>query len=1101
MLQTALLSAAAIFAAAAVPPRPSALPEVVVQAGRSSNWEANGAMAFTPDGALLVVGGKEVRLYEVATGLLVRSITLTRGPQQGEFDRYTGTILANLVAISADAKLIAAGVNNDTGGAKEVVVWEAATGRLLKRHPLDYDGLFFTRDGRLLVQDFRKQKDGRELPTPIAIDPLTGKEKGAAGPLFEEHAVAHDPEGRLWVRNETSAVRFDPRTKARGPALVLGRFDLLAFSADFTRAAIADSSGGKLRIVDVATGATLREVVSPPGEPRALSFAEGGARVVLHGDRPDEPAGHRGGLFSWSAATGEAAPPIELGRIGFAYHSRFAPGGRVLAVNHSEQLRFFDAITGRRIGAEVTSIEEPNQLTVSPDGNRILLASRGDRTPSSVKLWDLAAGKLQRRLPWGNASYSPDGDSALVLKYPVTVVDAKSFAVRRTFEAGKTDVAAVAWAPDGKRFALTVELTTEVYDAATNRLVGKVPGFRASYAAGGGKLATIDPNLNHALVFDAATLAKVAECEAPALQSSAAVALSPDGALLALAGAEKHIRTAPGVLRLFDAKTCAEKARLPVGVHQVSAVVFSDDGKRLASAGLDVQVWDAKTGRELVKLHARAPALFALFRPHHPDQLITAGEDGAVTIWDLAKKQRLAELYAFGESDYVALLADNRYSASRGALPKLAFRVGLRAFPFAQFDLRFNRPDAVLEALGAASPAQLAAARASVQKRLKRSGFTEAQLTGDLDLPEVFAEPPPPGTNERTLPMLVRAKDGNSDLDRLIVTVNDVPIGDGKGVPLRDRKARQVEEKVSIPLSRGLNRIQISALNARGAESLRRSFETTLEAPTAKPDLYLIAVGVSQYKDADKSLRYAAKDAADLAAFFETKRAAFGKVTVVRLLDGEATRDKIAAARAVLQQSTVDDEAVVFFAGHGLRDEKLDYYFATHDVDFASPSARGLPYEDLEALLDGIGARKKLLLIDTCNSGELDKDEATLVAASETKTSDGLVKSRGIKVVQAKTTALGLEGSTGALEDLFADLRRGSGVVAIASAGGAEFALESDAWHNGVFTYALLSTMAGGKARVSEVRDAVIEKVTALTAGKQRPTVRRENLSDDFSIY
>ena len=94
-------------------------------------------------------------------------------------------------------------------------------------------------------------------------------------------------------------------------------------------------------------------------------------------------------------------------------------------------------------------------------------------------------------------------------------------------------------------------------------------------------------------------------------------------------------------------------------------------------------------------------------------------------------------------------------------------------------------------------------------------------------------------------------------------------------------------------------------------------------------------------------------------------------------------------------------------------------------------------------------------------------------------------------------------------QDLFADLRRGTGAVVISSASGNEFALEGKQWNNGVFTYALLSGLKNEKAdrnhdgtiTIGELQAYVIEAVRKLTAGGQNPTVRRENLDYDFAVY
>jgi WD40 repeat protein len=72
-----------------------------------------------------------------------------------------------------------------------------------------------------------------------------------------------------------------------------------------------------------------------------------------------------------------------------------------------------------------------------------------------------------------------------------------------------------------------------------------------------------------------------------------AVAFSPDGALLASASHDKTVK-------LWDARSGAEKQTLSGHSDWVTAVAFSPDGALLASASYDntVKLWDARSGAE-----------------------------------------------------------------------------------------------------------------------------------------------------------------------------------------------------------------------------------------------------------------------------------------------------------------------------------------------------------------------------------------------------------------------------------------------------------------------------------------------------------------------
>ena len=312
--------------------------------------------------------------------------------------------------------------------------------------------------------------------------------------------------------------------------------------------------------------------------------------------------------------------------------------------------------------------------------------------------------------------------------------------------------------------------------------------------------------------------------------------------------------------------------------------------------------------------------------------------------------------------------------------------------------------------------------------------------------------------------------------------------------------------RVELELTAGPNKVQVSVHNVKGIESLRQTFDIAFAGAAPKPDLYVVAIGVSDYADDAYDLNYAAKDARDLVAQLKSDKTRWGTVRATTLVDRAVTPSSLKNVKKLLATTKVDDTVVLFVAGHGLLDDKLDYYFATHDTVFTDPAKNSLPYAEVEGLVDGIPARNKLMLIDACHSGEVDKEAVVLADAGPT--TGGKVKSRGFKRVKQKTSAVGLETSFALMQELFTDLRRGTGAMVISSASGAEFAYESSEWNNGVFTFAVIEGLRGKADAdanktviVSELRDYVVSRVKTLTNGLQTPTMRHVNLEHDFELH
>jgi WD40 repeat protein len=260
------------------------------------------------------------------------------------------------------------------------------------------------------------------------------------------------------------------------------------------------------------------------------------------------------------------------------------------------------------------------------------------------------------------------------------------------------------------------------------------------------------------------------------------------------------------------------------------------------------------------------------------------------------------------------------------------------------------------------------------------------------------------------------------------------------------------------------------------AEALRLANEETgsRQEGASKPRLFVLAAGVSAYQDPDLALRYAAKDAEDLAAaLFRQKGLAYSDVQTRVLTDAQATRDGIIEGMDWLnREAAAGDLAVVFLAGHGLNDPWGIFYYLPQNADAEKLKGTGLSLADIRNAVAPM-AGKVLLFLDTCHSGSV---TSTGIAAS------GLDRA---------------DGPSGA--------PNGPRVFASSAAG--QTSQEEDRWGNGAFTKALVEGINGkadyggnGRITMSMLELYLSERVKQLTLGQQTPTSSRASATPDFLV-
>ncbi len=246
---------------------------------------------------------------------------------------------------------------------------------------------------------------------------------------------------------------------------------------------------------------------------------------------------------------------------------------------------------------------------------------------------------------------------------------------------------------------------------------------------------------------------------------------------------------------------------------------------------------------------------------------------------------------------------------------------------------------------------------------------------------------------------------------------------------------------------------------------------------TGLPTLYLLAVGVSKYKDKSYSLNYPAKDARDFADAMKAQKGKLYKDVVMKVhTDDAATRDNIMDDLEWIQrQATQQDMVIVFFAGHGINDTVTgNYYFLPYDSNMEAVKRTMIPGSEIHSTLTRLTGTR-LLFMDTCHAGNI-----------------------------TGTAARGVPDMRQFLQDL---KDGGQGLVVITSSRPGQKSQEHPSWKNGAFTKALVEGLKGKAQRDKQgfvtftALDAYItQRVKELTNGTQAPTTQKGTEVSDFPV-
>jgi WD40 repeat protein len=700
----------------------------------------------------------------------------------------------------------------------------------------------------------------------------------------------------------------------------------------------------------------------------------------------------------------------------------------------------WDAASGELLRELEGHRDKVYSVECSADGKYLLSGGSFDK---SLILWDVASGKPIRNLsgkslPILNLAFSPDSKKLTVAAGEVrshqsdlSVWDLTSNSQVRTLLGNRPGVRTLEYSSDGRYIAAACwDHDVMVWDALSGKTVFanyEMPGFcdRLCFSKDGNYLMANTYSYNdgekHLLMFDIREGKRIMDLSC--LEGPLQGFFTADSNHIAVYHGTYDDRRLDLIDLYRDEKISSLSCNTGLGVFAMNTemdklavidydynikvidmnnlkvlyeyaysglepkfIAFMPGEKELLVSGGnwgagEIQTLDIVTGKTRLRM-TDIPTEVDVARCSPDGRYIASGGlDAQVVLWDASNGKMIARLVSpVGEtSDFVVVAPDGRFDGTpSGIKTMLHYVVGNEFIELDQLKHRYYEPGLLSKLTGYSS-----------EPLREIKGFNDVKLYPKIML-----------SDEQDGSFKINLKNQGGGIGKVIVYIN------GKEAPsgLRGEKPDPNSDTASIGfvykdhpylIPGKENIIEVKAYNDEGY-LVSRGTEITFTAPadTAPeiPRIYIVTVGISDYSGNDIDLRFAAKDASDMADALEIGATElFGEKNtfVYRLTtgtDGTSINPTKTAIRRtfsiVAAEARSSDIFVVYLSGHGINwgGQDGDFYYLTQDAYSADPDAYNDPAiresstissKELMEMILQVPALKEVLIIDACASGKM----------------------------------------------------------------------------------------------------------------------------------
>jgi WD40 repeat protein len=936
----------------------SQTPRLVVPIGHASVVQS---VAFSPDGNTVLTGSWDgtAKLWDLSGR---------------ELQTFSGAGWISAVAFSPDGKTVLTGSSD--GKAR---LFDLA-GRELQvfSYPTAVEGIHtvaFSPDGRKVVTGGEDgvarlwNLSGQELQTfsadssavlSVAFSPagqqlLTGALSGQTILWDLSGKVIRTFSGSAALR-AIYAVAFSPD----GQQVLTGGADGMA--------RLWDLSGQEIQTFPTQSFAVLAVAFSPDGQQLFMGTINGEAILW---DRSGQVVKTFSGLSEVD----------EINAVTFS-----PDGTRILTGHRVEMAKLWD-LSGSVLQTFVGHTNQVLAASFSPDGTKILTSGSGRSTPAAI-MWDLATMAIT---PFHghqdmviSAVFSPAGDQVLTSSVDGTAIRWNlSGKALQTFD---DYVTSAAFSPDGQQILTgTQDFTANLWDLS-GALLQVFSGHEGTVSS-----VAFSPDGQNVLTSSMDETARLWDLAGKTLTTYSGVrGNSPyeRAAFFSPTGNEVLTSMIPVTdLELMLWNLAGVAQQVFSGHSGLFYGDFSPDGQQLLTSNLDgtASLWDLG-GKELHTFGGPTKVVSAATFAPNGKQILTVNRDNTMTIWDIQSGQELVSLILLDSTDWVVTTPSGLFDASPGAMKQMYYMVGLELVELEQLKERYYEPGLLQKTLGfnEGTVRDVSALREVALYPEIRANIAETTLNIALTVRSG-------GLGQ--LSLFLNGKEMAADINPDRKTTLSVDLRDYNKfyLPGTNTLALRVYNEANWLKSQAYELAYTPPAAGKGTGS-----NTLQTLGNAKPELYAIVVGTSDYSGRELDLTFPDLDAAAMASalaaagsrLFED-RIHFKVLTTTGKTASEVpSKANIAAAfTAFAAEAKPTDILIVYFSGHGLTyggAEKSQFYYLTKDIssaDLKDEEVRNnytVSSEDLTRWLTAIPASKQVMILDACNSGKVVESLATV---------------------------------------------------------------------------------------------------------------------------